>query len=107
MNQEHHPRPVFWKKRTVADAVDALVTEDGVLTEVSKSTGLLKEGGGKTVSVGLVVDARWPCHPQSPRARRSREELGEVSPPLQTGRRGSLPADQYVQKWQASHQDPS
>ena len=56
MNQEHHPKPVFWKKRTVADAVDALVTEDGVLTEVSKSTGLLKEGGGKTVSVGLVVD---------------------------------------------------
>ena len=56
MNQEHHPRPVFWKKRTVADAVDALVTEDGVLTEVSKSTGLLEEGRGKTVSVSLVVD---------------------------------------------------
>lgn len=40
----------------VADAVDALVTEDGVLTEVSKSTGLLEEGRGKTVSVSLVVD---------------------------------------------------
>ena len=56
MNQEHHPRPVFWKKRTVADAVHVVIGEDGVLAEVSPAARLLDEGRGQTVRECLVVN---------------------------------------------------
>lgn len=39
----------------VTNTTDILVREDGVLVVVSETTSLLNQGGGKAVSVGLVV----------------------------------------------------
>jgi hypothetical protein len=40
---------------TVTNTTNILIREDGVLVEVSKTTSLLNQGGGKAVSIGLVV----------------------------------------------------
>lgn len=41
---------------TVADAANVLITEDGILTQVSETASLLEESGRETMSVGLVVN---------------------------------------------------
>jgi hypothetical protein len=41
---------------TVTNAANLLVRENAVLMEISKSAGLLNEGGREAVRVGLVVD---------------------------------------------------
>lgn len=43
------------RMRTVANAVNVLFGEDAVLVVVGPVTSLLKEGGRKTVGIGLVV----------------------------------------------------
>jgi hypothetical protein len=40
---------------TVTNTTNILVRENGILVEVSKTTSLLNQGGGKAVSVRLVV----------------------------------------------------